>query len=131
VRTAVFFAGRYAVSERAPKGLGAVGRRVWKQLHEPREDGAVLEFRADERPLVVEFVRLADDCERIRAALGDELLAVGSKGQLVAHPLRVELHRTSQRLESIAKTLGLPDEGDAGGAWAGRRLARARWSASA
>lgn len=111
-----------------PTGLGTAGRACWKALHEPKDDGSVLTFRPDEVPLVTEFCRLVDDVERIRATLGDDLLAHGSMGQLVAHPLRVELHRTTQRLESIAKTLALPDEAGAGSAsWAGRNLARARW----
>lgn len=111
-----------------PKGLGPAGRACWKALHAPKPDGAVLEFRPDEVPLVVEFVRLVDDVEHIRAALGDTLMDSGSMGQPVAHPLRGELHRTTQRMESIVKTLALPDESGAGSAsWAGRNLARARW----
>jgi hypothetical protein len=114
---------------KAPKGLGPAGRRVWRALFTPREDGAVLEFRADELPQVIEFCRLSDDIEQIRAALKGALLAPGSKGQQVPHPLRVELHRTLASRLAIAKVLNLPDEAGGGGSWAGRNLARQRWSA--
>ena len=114
---------------KAPKGLQAAGRRLWRALHELDAEGRTLEFRPDEVPLVTELCRLTDDVERIRAALGDELLAEGSKGQRVPHPLRVELHRTTQRAESIVKTLNIPDERSGSASWSGRRLARARWSA--
>ena len=93
-----------------------------------RGDGAVLEFEPLELPQLVEFCRLTDDVERIRDELKGELLAAGSKGQRVPHPLRVELHRTIATRLAVAKALNLPDEGSAA-SWAGRNLARQRWSA--
>lgn len=114
---------------RAPKGLRTAGRKVWRGVLSPRDDGAVLELRPDEVPLLVELCRLTDDVERLRDALdGAPLTVEGSKGQDVVHPLRAELHRTSARLEGIHKTLSLPDEDGKTSTHAGRALARARWS---
>lgn len=118
---------------RAPKGLKAAGRRLWKDTLGERPDGTAIELRPDEVPLLVEACRLTDDVERLRDELADAPLTIaGSRGQMVAHPLRAELHRTTTRLESLVKTLALPDDPDAAtGAdpsWAGRNLARARWS---
>jgi hypothetical protein len=100
---------------------------LWRGLVGPYE------FRPDELPLVVEACRLVDDIEKIRSALVDEpLLVAGSKGQPTVNPLRTELHRTSARLESICRTLGVPDEAELSdeqrATWAGRNLARQRWS---
>jgi hypothetical protein len=112
---------------RAPVGLAATGKRLWRDLSE------AYSFRPDERVLVVELCRLSDDLERLRRDLADEPATVtGSTGQMVVHPLRLELHRTSGRFESVVRTLGLPDETESAGSnnatWAGRNLARARWS---
>lgn len=109
---------------RRPSGLGSAGRRLWDGLSE------TYEFRADELPLLAEMCHLADDMNRLRRELKDAPLTVaGSKGQQVAHPLRLELHRCSTRYESLAKTLAVPDPESAGAdsSWAGRNLARARW----
>lgn len=114
---------------RAPSGLGSAGRRLWQGTFAPRENGARLELRPDERVLLVEACRLADDVERIRKLLdGVPLMVPGSKGQPVTHPLRSELHRTVASLDRVLRTLALPDD-DAPASQAGRSLARARWSA--
>jgi hypothetical protein len=88
------------------------------------------EFRPDEMHLVYELARLAGDIHRIRKALETRpLIVAGSQGQEVVDPLRGELHRTTARFESIMKSLSIPDEDAANAAtWAGRNLARARWS---
>jgi hypothetical protein len=114
-----------------PEDLGDVGQRVWNGTLGPRTDGSRMELRPDELVLLMELARLADDVERIRTELvGAPLTVPGSKGQQVANPLRTELHRSTQRMEALQKTLALPDdEGGASPSWAGRNLARARWSA--
>lgn len=111
---------------RAPNGLHAAGRRLWKDLW------AKYEFRPDERVLLEELCRLADDIRALRDELADApLMVAGSKGQDVVHPLRTELHRTSTRLESLSKTLQLPDDPAANPALrrshAARELANRRW----
>lgn len=115
---------------RAPRGLGPAGRRAWHGTFAERPDGSRLELRPDELPLLAELARLTDDVERIRGELeGEPWTVKGSQGQEVAHPLRAELHRTTQRLESLQKTLAIPDDDGRSAAHAGRSLARARWSA--
>jgi hypothetical protein len=115
---------------RAPKGLEVAGRRLWRGTFEEREDGSRLVLRADELALLEEACRMADDVARIRAELdGAPLVVAGSKGQDVAHPLRGELHRTVGTLDRLLRTLALPDDdGGTSREWAGRRLARARWT---
>lgn len=108
----------------APDDLGAAGRRLWDGVHQA-DAGLVLVFRADELALLAEACHLADDLEAIRGELrGRPLLTEGSKGQEVADPLRAELHRTSQRLESLLRSLRIPDEVSG----AGSELARRRWA---
>jgi len=119
---------------KAPKGLGAAGRRLWRDTLGDRADGSRLELRADEVALFAELCRLADDVERLRAELADAPLTVeGSMGQQVAHPLRAELHRTLATMDRLQRTLSLPDDPAASAlrdrSWAGRNLARQRWSA--
>lgn len=119
---------------RTPAGLGKAGQRLWRGTFGERDDGSRLELRADELALLAEACRLADDVERIRGELADApLTATGSQGQQVSNPLRGELHRTVATLDRVLRTLSLPDDpGEAhgrGGSWAGRNLARQRWSA--
>lgn len=119
---------------RAPRGLKAAGKRLWRDTLGEREDGSRLELRADELALFAELCRMADDVERIRGELdGASLTVPGSKGQDVAHPLRAELHRTVGSMDRLARTLALPDDvkadGSSSATWAGRNLARARWGA--
>lgn len=115
---------------RAPRGLGSAGKRMWRGTFAERDDGARLELRPDELVLLVEACRLADDVETLRGELvGASLTVPGSQGQDVVNPLRSELHRTSTRLESILKTLALPDDEGRSVSQAGRSLAGARWSA--
>lgn len=118
---------------RAPKGLGSAGRRVWRDTVGEREDGSRLVLRPDELVLLEHFCRLADDADRLRGELADAPLTVtGSMGQPVQHPLRGELHRTLATMDRLQRTLALPDAPDersGGTSWAGRNLARARWSA--
>lgn len=103
-----------STAPRPPKGLGATGRRVWRGVFAPHTDGARLELRPVELPLLAEFCRLADDVERLRVELeGAPWTVEGSQGQPVANPLRGELHRCTQRMESLGKTLALLDaDGD-------------------
>lgn len=110
---------------------GPAGRELYDGLTAVQDDGRRLIFTAAELVLVSELCRLADDIEAIRQVLeGRDWLIPGSKGQEVVDPLRGELHRTSTRFEQIVKTLSIPDDvpEELSPAWAGRKLARARWS---
>jgi hypothetical protein len=108
-----------------PEGLGLVGSELWAATVR------AYDLRADENTLLAELCHLADDVDRLRRELeGQPLTVVGSRGQPTINPLRLELHRTTTRLESLAKTLALPDLADTANrnrTLAGRALARQRW----
>lgn len=101
------------------------GEELWDRLHAPR-DGDVLVFRPDEEVLLTEACHLVDDLAAIREALVDRpMLVAGSMGQDRVDPLRGELHRTSQRLESLLRSLRVPDDDYIGDS--ARELAERRW----
>jgi hypothetical protein len=118
---------------RSPKGLGPGGRRLWRETFRARPDGSRLQLRPDEATLLVEACHLVDHLDRLRAVLEDAPLTVkGSAGQPVGDPVRAEYHRAIGSLDRLVRTLALPDSDAAGASspsWAGRNLARARWSA--
>ena len=109
--------------------FGEAGQALWDGLNAPLESGEALIFRPDERPLVVELCHLVDDLAEIRETLAEvPLLAKGSMGQDRVHPLRDELHATSRRVESLVKTLRVPDEFPVSDS--ARELAERRWARS-
>jgi len=118
-----------AADTRAPAGLKARGRRLWKAVT------ADFELNLSERELLTEACRCLDNCERLETALKDAPLTVeGSRGQIVAHPLAGELRSERNLVAKLLAQLGLPDDAADGSAWDGlsssqraRKAARARW----
>jgi hypothetical protein len=110
--------------------FGPAGSALWDALHGlESESGATLVWRPDEGVLLEEACHLADDLAALRAMLAERpLLVPGSMGQLRVDPVRAELHRTSQRLESIFRTLRVPD---ADVSLSARDLAERRWGRGA
>ena len=78
----------------------------------------------------MEAARLLDLAEELRAVVeADELLAKGSAGQPVAHPLLAELRHVRAELRQHFRQLGLPDEaGESDRSRSARAAAEARWS---
>ena len=117
---------------RAPSGLGARGRRFW------REVTSTYELQVDERELLVECCFMLDDLDALRDAVeADGRTVEGSQGQTRQHPALTELRQTRLALGRLVAQLGLPDPDDEEGRPAvvsplsarGRHAARARWGA--
>jgi P27 family predicted phage terminase small subunit len=116
------------MATRAPTGLGPRGKRLWKNVTKD------LELDIDDAELLIECCRTLDNCEKLEEALRTEPLTTeGSRGQLVAHPLRAELRSERILAAKLLAQLGIPDEGD-GNEWdgltasqRGRKAVRARW----
>lgn len=92
---------------RAPKGLSADARRLWRQLW---ASAPWVEPGVDD--LVIELVcRGYDDVARFRARVEDDgPMIPGSKEQMVAHPLIAEIRKSLAQLEQWAGYLALrPD----------------------
>lgn len=114
---------------RAPAGLAARGRRLWRAV------AADFDLELDERELLTEACRSLDTCERLEEALrGAPLTTKGSRGQVVAHPLAAELRSERLLVARLLAQLELPDDDGEGSDWDGltasqraRKAARARW----
>ena len=92
---------------KAPAGLGASGRRLWRSV--------VTDFDLDEHELVLmrQACRTADLCDRLEKQLDrDELMASTSQG-LRVHPAASELRQQRIALARLLVALRVPaDEAD-------------------
>lgn len=106
---------------KAPAGLGAAGRRLWRAV------GDAYDLRVDEVRVLEDACRLADTIALLEASMdGQGVLVKGSMGQPVLNPLLSEqkTHRTA--LAGLLKQLKLPDDA-AGGVNQARSAAQSRW----
>jgi hypothetical protein len=88
-----------------PSGLRARGRRYW--------DAVTGEFdlASTELELLRELCGTLDEIDLLKAVLRkDGVTTAGSKGQVVAHPVLVELRGARLLLSRLAGQLDLPDE---------------------
>lgn len=115
---------------KAPAGLDAAGRRLWRTVL-AEVDGAGMELRADELRVLEDACRAADTADRCAAGLvGEPLTVPGARGQLVAHPLIGEELRARSLTARLLGQLGLgrpvaaPETPRTRSA---RRAAMARW----
>ena len=109
---------------RAPAGLGADGRRLWRDVV------ASYDLNASELIALEASCRSLDEVRRLEAALAEAPATVeGSRGQTRTHPLFAEVRAHRDAFLKLFAGVGLPEEAgrraDAK-ATAGRRLALLR-----
>ena len=121
------------MNEKPPRGLGSGGKRLWSAV------AGRYELRADELRTLEDAAQEADLIDEMtREQRGQPKTVKGSMGQLVAAPLVSELRQHRATLNTLLRSLKLP-EVDAGAlaeqaaAKAGeserkRAAAVARWS---
>lgn len=113
---------------RAPAGLEASGRRLWRGVADKYE------LRPDELLVLEHAARTADLIDDLAAGLqGAPLMQPGSMGQARPNPLLAEIRNQRQLLGTLLRQLGLPDEDEGRAAGdrasvAARKAARARWT---
>jgi hypothetical protein len=93
---------------RAPAGLLARGKQLWRELH------AVYDFTdaPEKQAILEEACRTADVTKRLQAIVdkADEIRVKGSQGQPVAMPELQELRQYRALLVQLLKALGCPDD---------------------
>jgi hypothetical protein len=112
-------------ADRTPSGLGASGKRLW------RETLATYTLDPAEAELLLAACRSLTELERIERTLVKEpLMVTGSTGQPVPHPLLQEARSHRKVVESLLRNMALPLEGESSGhvrSPAARDAARTRW----
>lgn len=90
---------------RSPAGLGPAGRKFWRDVV------GVYDLDPHELHVLAEASRTLDEMERVRAELdaAPSLLAKGSMGQAVEHPLLGTLRNHRASLDKLIARLNLPD----------------------
>lgn len=104
----------------APRGLGAAGRRLWRELL------SVYVLDPHERAMLTEACHTADTCAVLQAqvaAMGPALFVVGPQG-VKAAPAVVELRQQRLVLARLLASLRIPAEAAAGQLGTGQRTAR-------
>lgn len=112
---------------KAPAGLGAAGRAFWREIT------GTYGLDPHERRLLHEAARTVDELDRVRKALeqAPSLIAKGSMGQAVEHPLLGTLRQHRATLDKLIVRMSLPD-GQGNVVTDGQRRSRAandaRWA---
>ncbi|MGY4869794.1 hypothetical protein [Mycolicibacterium elephantis] len=95
---------------RAPAGLSARGRQLWRELH------TVYDFTEapEKQAILEEACRTADVVKRLQAIVdgADDIRVCGSQGQPVAMPELLELRQYRSLMAQLLKALGCPDDDD-------------------
>lgn len=92
---------------RAPAGLGAAGRRLWRTIVD------VHELEPQELALLAEAARTTDELAAITGALAAaDVTTTGAAGQTRAHPLFAEARAHRLTLAKLLGALDLPAEGE-------------------
>jgi hypothetical protein len=112
-----------------PVGLtkGGKGQRLWRDLT------SYVEFTDVELRVLENACYTLDRIAKERRAIGDDLTVKGSQGQVVAHPLLVNLRQDEAHFASLVRQLDIPDEHEAADmgesrAAAMRVVANSRWN---
>lgn len=110
----------------APKGLGRSGSALW------REVTSTYDLRADELRVLEAACRAVDRIDAMEDERDGAVMATGSMGQPVVHPLLVEIRNHEAQVASLLARLKLPDDPSAStGAprsTGARAAAQSRWS---
>ena len=94
---------------RAPAGLKAAGRGVWRRIHEDLGAGWVLTNR--ELVVLEAAARQADTNAALEAAIKEAgVVVIGSRGQPRMSQAVTELRQGRLALERLLGSLALPDE---------------------
>lgn len=90
---------------RMPSGLIRDGRgqSLWRDLT------AKWEFTEAEYRLLENACYTADRITRIRRAIGNDLTVKGSQGQVIAHPLLVQLRADEDHLAKLLARIDMPE----------------------
>jgi hypothetical protein len=115
---------------RAPTGLSARGKHLWREIH------AAYDFADAPEKLAIleEACRTADVVKRLQTIVdaADEFRVRGSQGQPVAMPELLELRQYRALMVQLLKALQCPDDEDTlTRSELGRRGAAARWKPGA
>lgn len=90
---------------RAPAGLEARGRRLWRAVHEQHPG-----MSEPEREVVLEACRVADRLERLDAICRvSEPVIETDKGMLITHPAFAEARQQANLLKQLVASVRLPD----------------------
>jgi hypothetical protein len=97
---------------RAPAGLGAAGRELWRDVL-----GAYLLTPAEHQVLIA-LCHAVDQLAKLNAELVSAPLTVkGSRGQQVPNPLLHEARMHNKTVETLQRALCLPAPGQRTGQW--------------
>jgi hypothetical protein len=110
---------------RAPAGLGKPGATLWRTVTKKYE------LRADELVILESACRATDRVAIMEEARDGEVLATGSMGQIVVHPLVSEIRTHEAQVAGLLARLKLPDDAAGTGAVNQHRsAANSKWAAA-
>ena len=109
-----------------PKILADAGKALWSEVT------SKYELRADELAILQRACRTADLLDVMEAAWAADprMMVKGSQGQEVINPVLAEMRQYGAALNTLLKSLRLPDENDTAEARStqARDAANSRWS---
>ncbi|AOX04780.1 hypothetical protein BJP05_00210 [Corynebacterium sp. NML98-0116] len=114
-----------------PEGLNTAGKHLWDSMHNE------FDFAGEPGKLVIleRACRTADQIAKLEEATSNApMTATGSMGQLVIHPFIQEIRQQTSTLNTLIKSLGLPDSDEEAAVKAKTRqqaatkAANARWN---
>ena len=104
-----------------PTGLGARGRRLWREMQRRAS------FEAEEAVVLLAACRVTDTLDRLSAELERDgrLTVTNARGDVSVHPLIAEMRQQSGTLERLLRRLEIPEEAPAARPFPPRRRNKA------